>query len=417
MSLLLYNLSLRLYRFGIGVSSLSNHKAKQWTAGRRNWRKCLAQKLRPNERRIWIHCSSLGEFEQGRPLIELIRQRYPGYKVVLTFFSPSGYEPRKDYDGADYVFYLPIDSAANARDFVAAIRPAMAIFVKYEFWYYYLRELKMNSIPTLLVSAAFRPGQPFFQWHGSLFRKMLHCFTHLHVQDAASAELLKSIDISNNVSISGDTRYDRVAAIKAGIREIPEAEEFKGNCKILIAGSSWPEDEAILRKLLSNLPNDWKLIIAPHEIHAAHINQLKDLFGNDAVAFSVLRMERAQASRRVLIIDNMGMLSSLYAYGDIAWVGGGFRKGGIHNTLEPAVFGIPIIMGPVYKKFVEAVKLVDLGAAFPVQDEAEGLSLASNLITDENRRKDIHQKLEGFMSRETGAAERILAQVQKDKLL
>lgn len=417
MSLLLYNLSLRLYRFGIGVSSLSNEKAKQWIAGRRGWRKNLSQKLQPVERRIWIHCSSLGEFEQGRPLIELIKQRYPDYKIVLTFFSPSGYEPRKDYDGADYVFYLPMDSPDNARDFIASVQPALAIFVKYEFWYHYLNELKNKNVPTLLVSAAFRASQPFFQWQGGLFRKMLHCFAHLHVQDAASAELLRSIEISGNVSITGDTRYDRVAAIKAGIREIPEAEDFKGNCRILIAGSSWPEDENILRKCLDTLPADWKLIIAPHEIDEAHINQLKDLFGNDAVTFSVLRMERAQASRRVLIIDNMGMLSSLYTYGDIAWVGGGFRKGGIHNTLEPAVFGIPIIMGPVYKKFVEAVKLVDLGAAFPVADAEEGLNLITQLITDETRRKDIRQKLEDFMSRETGAAERILAQVKKDKLL
>lgn len=417
MSLLLYNLSLRLYRFGIGVSSLSNEKAKQWIAGRRNWRANLVDKLQKSEKRIWIHCSSLGEFEQGRPLIELIKQRYPDYKIVLTFFSPSGYEPRKNYDGANYVFYLPMDSAANAHDFIASVQPALAIFVKYEFWYHYLSELKKNNIPTLLVSAAFRANQPFFQRHGSLFRTMLHCFTHLHVQDAASAELLKSIAISQNVSVTGDTRYDRVAAIRAGIREIPEAADFKGDCKILIAGSSWPEDENILRKCLDTLPADWKLIIAPHEIDTAHINQLKSLFGNDVVTYSVLRMERAQSARRVLIIDNMGMLSSLYAYGDIAWVGGGFRKGGIHNTLEPAVFGTPIIMGPVYKKFVEAVKLVELGAAFPVADADEGLNLATQLIADETQRRNIHQKLEEFMSRETGAAERILAQVQKDKLL
>lgn len=417
MSLLLYNISLRLYRLAVGVSSLTNGKAKKWIAGRRDWRNNIAGKLQTNERRIWIHCSSLGEFEQGRPLIELIRQKHPDYKIVLTFFSPSGYEPRKDYDGADYVFYLPMDSAANARDFVASVQPALAIFVKYEFWYHYLNELKNKNVPTLLVSAAFRASQPFFQWQGGLFRKMLHCFTHLHVQDAASAELLRSIEISCNVSITGDTRYDRVAAIKAGIREIPEAEDFKGNCKILIAGSSWPEDENILRKCLDTLPADWKLIIAPHEIDDAHINQLKDVFGNDAVTFSVLRMERAQAARRVLIIDNMGMLSSLYAYGDIAWVGGGFRKGGIHNTLEPAIFGTPIIMGPVYRKFVEAVKLVDQGAAFPVQDEAEGLSLISNLIADDNRRTGIRTKLEEFMSAETGATERILAQAKKDNLL
>ncbi len=417
MSLLLYNLSLRVYRLGIGLSARSNEKAKQWVAGRRDWRAHIAQRLQPGENRIWIHCSSLGEFEQGRPLIELLRQQYPGYKIVLTFFSPSGYEPRKSYDGADYIFYLPMDSAANARDFIGAIQPALAIFVKYEFWYYYLRELKRRHTAILLVSAAFRSSQPFFQWHGSLFRDMLRCFTHLHVQDAASAELLKSIGFNNSVSVTGDTRYDRVAAIRTGIRDIPEVADFKGDSRILIAGSSWPEDEAILHKCLATLPAGWKLIIAPHEIDANHINQVKALFGNDCVTFSVLHMERAQAARRVLIIDNMGMLSSLYAYGDIAWVGGGFNSGGIHNTLEPAIFGLPIVMGPVYKKFVEAVKLVELGAAFPVQNSAEGLTLVSNLAANNEHRTAIREKLDSFMTRETGAAQRILQQIQRDALL
>lgn len=417
MSLLFYNLFLRLYRFGISLSAPSNEKARKWIAGRRHWREQLSQKLQPGEKRTWIHCSSLGEFEQGRPLMELLRRQYPDHKIVLTFFSPSGYEPRKNYEGADYVLYLPMDGPANARDFIAAINPSLAIFVKYEFWYYYLNELRKRGVPTLLISAAFRGTQPFFQRHGSLFRRMLTCFTHLHVQDTHSAELLKSIGFTENVSVTGDTRYDRVAAIRAGITEIPEAEAFKGGGKVLIAGSSWPGDEALLEKCLPVLPPDWKLVIAPHEIDADHIGDIQRRFGNDAVLFSILRMEPAQAGKRVLIIDNIGMLASLYRYGDIAWVGGGFQKGGIHNTLEPAAFGLPVVMGPVYGKFVEAAKLVQLGAAFPVEDATTACESLQRLATDEALRLDIRQKLEAFMARETGAARRILDQLTRDRIL
>lgn len=411
MSTLFYKFFLALYSLGIRLSAPSNPKARLWLNGRKDWRRMLAQDLQQGERRIWIHCSSLGEFEQGRPLIEMLRAQYPGYKIVLTFFSPSGYEPRKNYEGADYILYLPMDGPANARDFITAINPSLAIFVKYEFWHYYLHQLRKRGIPTILVSAAFRSSQSFFQWHGGFFRSMLHCFSHIHVQDEHSSRLLRSIGISGNVSISGDTRYDRVAAIRAGITAIPEAEAFKGDGSVLIAGSTWPGDEAILHQALTTLPPHWKLIIAPHEIDAPHIAQLRQLFGTDAVLFSVLRMEPAQAAKRVLIIDNMGMLSSLYAYGEIAWVGGGFETGGIHNTLEPAVFGLPIIMGPTYRKFVEAVKLVDLGAAFAVHESADALTLLQKLSLSHDTRREVNEKLQSFMTRETGAAQRILHQV------
>jgi len=411
---LLYNLFLVVYRLGIGISALYNHKAKLWVEGRKNWQQHLEATLKPGEKRIWIHCSSLGEFEQGRPLVELLKRQYPGYKIVITFFSPSGYEACKNYVHADYIFYLPLDSGANAHDFVTAVDPSLVIFVKYEFWHYYLTELKARHIPLLLVSAAFREEQVFFKryGYGNFFRNMLQCFTHIHVQDVTSAKLLESIGIKNNVSITGDTRYDRVTAIASGIRAIPEIEQFRGGNKILIAGSTWPGDENILHQCLPMLPAGWKMIIAPHEVDTKHIRQVQELFAYDAALFSTLATNPSQYDKRILIIDNIGMLSSLYAYGDIAWVGGGFQKGGIHNVLEPAIFGLPVVIGPVYQKFVEAVKLVSVGAVFPIEDAASARAILANLVNDAQQRQQIHTALRQFMTDNTGAAQHIADQVK-----
>ncbi len=400
-----------MYRLGVWVVSLRTEKAKQWIAGRSNWRQQLASILQPGEQRIWIHCSSLGEFEQGKPLIEAIRQRYPGNKIVLTFFSPSGYEVCKNYRNADYIFYLPMDGRKAARDFVAAVDPKLVLFVKYEFWYHYLYTLKQNKIPLLLVSGAFRPGQSFFKWYGGFFRTMLGCFSHLHVQDGVSAKLLEAIGFKNNVSISGDTRYDRVTAIRAALQPIPLAALFKGSHKILIAGSTWPDDEAAMEQCMKHLSDGWKLIVAPHETDTKHIGQVQQLFGNEAVLYSELTRNESLCAKRVLIIDNIGMLSSLYAYGDIAYVGGGFQKGGIHNVLEPAVFGIPVVMGPVYRKFVEAVSLTSAKVAFPVQNADEAAAVVSQLANDDSQRKTISDQLQKFMKKKTGATERIMTQM------
>ena len=386
-----------------------------------------------------MHCASLGEFEQGRPVLEALRKKYPDHKIVLTFFSPSGYEIRKDYDGADYVFYLPMDGKFTSKAFLDAVNPLLVLFVKYEFWHYYLSEIKRRNIPALLISAAFRKDQSFFKWYGFFFRKMLGAFTSIFVQDESSRVLLERAGIggynmthntkafeleydgetitvnggvraSPRVIIGGDTRYDRVTAIAASARDLPEVETFINHHKILIAGSTWPADEAILKQALSILPQDWKLIIAPHEIDEPHINKITAQFETEAILYSSFKL-RPQAGKKVLIVDNIGMLSSLYRYGDITFVGGGFNKSGIHNVLEPAVFGIPIIIGPVYKKFVEAVQLAAIGCVIPVDDEQSFNTILKMLIGDEAKRIAIQQKLHEFMRGHVGATELIMKMV------
>lgn len=285
------------------------------------------------------------------------------------------------------------------------------MFVKYEFWHYYLSEVCKRNIPLLLVSAAFRPAQAFFRWHGGFFRSMLGCFTQIHVQDDKSAKLLEGIGFKENVFVTGDTRYDRVNEIATKLRSIPEIEQYKANNKIIIAGSTWAADEQILYSYLPSLPQGWKMIIAPHEIDSTHINQLVTLFRNEAVLYSSFIVNK-KADTKVLIIDNIGMLSSLYAYGNVGYVGGGFLKGGIHNTLEPAIFGLPIVFGPVYQKFTEAVSMVAEGVAFPVHTQTEAMTILTSLVNDEQRRDMINQKLKHFMDSNTGATERILANIR-----
>ncbi len=392
-------------------------KANQWIKGRKNWRQQINTQALAGKKKIWIHCASLGEFEQGRPLIEAIRKQYKDHGIVLTFFSPSGYEIRKDYDQADLVCYLPMDSKKNASDFIALIKPDIAIFVKYEFWYFYLSQLRRCGIPTLLVSAAFRPQQPFFKWHGGLFRKMLGCFTTLFVQDDMSAGLLRDIGFASNVVVAGDTRYDRVADIAGRVRALPVATEFKGTAQVLIAGSTWPADEKLLSGCMDELPPDWKMIIAPHEIHESHLVQITQLFADQVILYSEWMAGKKDPSRRVLVIDNIGMLSSLYAYGDLAYIGGGFAKGGIHNILEPAVYGLPVVFGPVYQKFIEANALVAAGYAFPVSDKETYSAILQKLITDTAYRAEISAGLKKFMSHHIGATQTILSHIASHQWL
>lgn len=408
-----YTVFLALYALGVRIASLFNGKAKKWLEGRRSWRARLQQRLQPGEKRIWMHCSSLGEFEQGRPVLEAIRQQYPDYKIVLTFFSPSGYEIRKDYDQADYVLYLPMDSRRNAADFISMIDPSLVIYVKYEFWYHYLDTLKKRNIPLVLISAAFRESQAFFKPYGSFFRHMLYCFRYLFVQDERSRQLLADIGIEKNVVIGGDTRYDRVAGIAAQVQPIPAVDRFRAGHKILIAGSTWPGDEAVLQQSLAALPADWKLIIAPHEIDEAHIRKIQLLFGEaNTCLYSAM-----DTAKRILIIDNIGMLSRLYACGDIAFIGGGFQKGGIHNVLEPAVFGLPVIFGPVYEKFVEARELAAAGLVFPVADAAACTAILQKLVAEPAYRESIHQELQQFIQAHTGATQRVLDKIASERWL
>lgn len=413
MALFLYNIFLALYSFGIRVYALFNGKAAKWVAGRKDWERKLQTALKPGEKRIWIHCSSLGEFEQGRPLIEALKKKYPGYKIVLTFFSPSGYEACGNYRQTDYIFYLPMDGKANARAFIAAIQPSLAIFVKYEFWYYYLYQLHEQKIPTIIVSAAFRKEQVFFKWYGDFFRRMLSYFDFIFVQDEASKMLLQQMGVTEHVFISGDTRYDRVAAIAENIKPIAKAEAFKQNNKILIAGSTWPGDEEILKDCIDILPADWKLIIAPHEVDVAHTEQVQQLFPGISVRFSQLSETNTGADKKVLIIDNIGMLSSLYDYGTIGYVGGGFQKGGIHNVLEPAIFGLPVIFGPVYEKFVEAVALARQEYAFPVANAAACKEILNKLIADKEFYIHIHHAVKAFMQQQIGATGIILDHIDE----
>ena len=411
--LILYNLFLSLYFLSAKVYGLFNGKAKKWVDGRRDWEDHFRNKLKPGEKRVWVHCSSMGEFEQAKPLIEELRAKYPSYKILVTFFSPSGYEACKNSPFADYVFYLPHDGQRYAEHFLEIVKPTLAVFVKYEFWYYYLVQLKKESIPALLVSGAFREGQVFFKWYGGMFREMLHCFSFFFLQDAASQSVLSKVGIEKNVFISGDTRYDRVAAIAGKVTPITAIDNFKNGHKLLIAGSTWPGDEEVLKDCVGSLPVNWKLIVVPHEIDDAHIRKVTQLFSG-AILFSELDAESSGADKRILIVNNVGMLSRLFAYADIAFIGGGFQKGGIHNILEPAVFGAPVIFGPVYEKFVEAKELASLKYVFPIANATECNEILKKLITDEEYRGAVSYALKEFMKNHTGAAGMIMGEVKRE---
>lgn len=400
MSLLLYQLFLKLYHLGIRLTARKGNKAQLWLEGRKDLFTTIAQTLQPTTlKRIWVHCASLGEFEQGRPIIERLKQE--NVEIVLTFFSPSGYEHQKNYDQADYVFYLPLDHPEAARKWVSIVKPDLAIFIKYEFWYFYLKALHDAQVPTFLAAATFRPSQPFFQSYGSLFRTMLRFYDHLFLQDPASQTLLASIDITQNLTIAGDTRYDRVATIAGQASEFPTIATWVAGHQVLIAGSTWQEDEQLLQQLAFEKATNNKLILAPHEIDEPHIQHLLQRFPNTAVRYSQLSDE--DIHKRVLIIDNIGMLSSLYRYGTIAYVGGGFAKGGIHNILEPAVYGLPVFFGPIYQKFVEANELVALQLAFSISNATTMRQKIDELLSNEAAYDYLKYTILTFMKEKQGA--------------
>ena len=401
-----------LYKTGIIIASLWNKKARLWIDGRKNiFEKLRSQLSTHNSQLIWMHCSSLGEFEQGRPVIEKLRSQIPNSKFILTFFSPSGYEIRKNYKAADWIFYLPMDSASNAKKFIDLVNPQMAIFIKYEYWYYYLNECKKRNIPLLMVSAIFRKGQLFFKWFGGFHRKMLTCFSYFFVQDVESFELLLSISISN-VIVAGDTRFDRVAEIAENFKPIEEIEKFCGDSNVLVAGSTWPDDEKILKEAIKDFP-DLKLIIAPHEIHAEHLKQLKQVFP-DSMFYSQFTTDHLPlTTHNHLIIDNIGMLSRLYHYATITYVGGGFTRG-IHNTLEAAVFGKPVVFGPNYKKFKEAIDLINTGGAISVNSSNELVIQLKNLLPDKKLLDEISKRSLDFVQQNKGATEKILTVIQEN---
>jgi len=355
----IYNLGILIYVLALRLLSPFNSKAKLWTKGRKGWDTLLQKSIKKEDTNIWIHCASLGEFEQGRPLIDGIKRIRPDYKIILTFFSPSGYEIRKNYSLADLVCYLPADTPVNAAKFIKVVNPAAAIFIKYEFWDNYSAVLKKEKIPLFLVSGIFNKGQHFFKWYGEFFRRILFRFSHIFVQDVQSMELLERIGIEN-VSVAGDTRFDRVIEIAESAGAIAAIELFRGGEKMLLAGSSWRQDEEIIARFINMNPERMKWVFAPHEVDRPNIERLEKLFTTSTVRFSEFTEKSAEA--RVLIIDNIGMLSSAYRYAFVAAVGGGFGKG-IHNVLEAACWGIPIVFGPNHEKFREAVELIKVGAA------------------------------------------------------
>lgn len=398
--LFFYQIGIKLYVLLIKISSLFNSKAKLWLKGRKKVLQSIHSDIYPFQSYAWFHFASLGEFEQGVPVLQLIKENKPEYKIIITFFSPSGYEARKNSKLADHVYYLPVDTPENAREFVRMIDPKLAVFTKYEYWYYYFKELHDKKIPLYIISGIFRKQQNYFKWYGGLNRKTLAFVDHFFVQDIESKQLLASLNYTN-VTVSGDTRFDRVAENASSPKKFPLIEAFCGSKTIGIAGSTWPVDEKLIVDLVKNYP-EWKFIIAPHEIAENRITDLiNSLPTGKTVRYSAFLndfkkpvihskpedIELDAAIRNtpysILIIDNIGMLSSLYQYGHVAYIGGGFGAG-IHNTLEAAVFGLPLIFGPKYQKFREAIDLIALNAAFPVSDARE--MLASFVYLQDNQK-------------------------------
>ena len=419
---MIYNIVIYFVLWGIAIASLFNEKVRKMWHGEREAFKILKQKVDPNAKYIWFHAASLGEFEQGRPLMERIRKDYPQYKILLTFYSPSGYEVRKNYEGADIICYMPVDTRLNAIRFLRLVRPVMAFFIKYEFWSNFLHILKHRNIPTYSVSSIFREDQVFFKWYGRNYAGVLKCFTRFFVQNEESKRLLEGIGIKD-VDVVGDTRFDRVLQIKEAAKHLPICEAFRTGVassqsadvphhdfKVFVAGSSWPPDENIFIPFL-NEHKDWRLLIAPHVIAEEHLKLILSLIkGKKVVRYTQTTPEEA-AEADVLIIDCFGLLSSMYNYGDVAYIGGGFGVG-IHNTLEAAVWNMPVIFGPNNKKFQEAQGLLKSGGGFEINTYEDFSGLMSSLMNDENFLKQAGDKAGTFVAHLAGATDKVLASVK-----
>ncbi|RDV13401.1 3-deoxy-D-manno-octulosonic acid transferase [Pontibacter diazotrophicus] len=408
---LLYDIGLKAYKAAIALAAPFNEKAKQMQQGRQQQFERLQQALHGNQSPVvWFHCASLGEFEQGRPVIEAFREAFPEYKILLTFFSPSGYEVRKNYSGADFVLYLPLDSEENATKFIKLVQPKLAVFVKYEFWHYYLQQLQEQQIPVLSISAIFRKEQVFFKPYGQFYRNILKRFTHIYTQNKQSLELLRRINVPH-ASVAGDTRFDRVLQTAAAVKILPLVEAFVQQQQVFMVGSNWPADMEVLLPLIRKYRSSMKFIIAPHEVNESSTSAVMQLVGEKAIRFSEAT-EADVANYEVLVIDNIGMLSSLYSYGTYAYIGGAFGKG-LHNTLEAAVFGLPLFFGPRYSKFQEAKELVELNCAFPVSN-AENLLLAfEKVYTSPAFRQRITENEKRYVKQQAGATAKIMADIQQ----
>ncbi|HEX2615958.1 MAG TPA: glycosyltransferase N-terminal domain-containing protein [Flavobacteriales bacterium] len=416
----LYDTATALYHFGIRCAAPFNPKAKRWLTGRQGVWQRLQAKAPALKGCLWMHCASVGEFEQGRPVLEAIKAQRPDLPVLLTFFSPSGYEARKDLGSArpdslvTHVDYLPADAAENAQRLVQLLQPKVAVFVKYEFWYHHLHALKRANVPTLLVSAIFRPKQPFFRWYGGAWRRMLRCFAQIHVQDDNSAALLAPLALSD-VRVSGDTRFDRVAAIARTAEAVPTAAAFRGDGTVVVCGSTWPDDERLLLEAQPALSPSAKWLVVPHELEEAQLAAIEARFPKPLARWSELESTPAENVRALLgaggsgtlLVDRMGLLARLYQHGDVAYVGGGFGDG-IHSLLEAAAWGRPVIFGPKHTKFAEAQGLIDAGGGFEVADAPALADVLDRLLGDHAVLMRASAAAQRYVQDRTGATERVV---------
>lgn len=404
-----YNIFLFLFSLGIRLASLVDPKAKSWIRGRKKFPELSSQG--PT---IWMHCASLGEFEQGRPLLEALKSDYPQHRIVITFFSPSGYEVRKNYRGADAVIYLPMDSHRNAVRFLDMVKPDLVIWIRYEYWYHYLLEIKKRNIPLLLVSAVFRPDQPFFKWYGSLWRKILRSFTHIFVQNEESMKLLEARFGELPVSLTGDTRFDRVSDIAGQWTEVPGIRNFCLDKKVIVAGSTWEEDEEEWVHYVKAHP-EIRFLFAPHLVDEGNIREVCGRFKGSIRYTDLVKQNNSDAN--VLIMDNIGMLSRLYQYADITYVGGGFGGSGLHNILEAAVYGKPVIIGPVHEKHYEAGEMIAAGGAFSVRNALELEQLMDAMLQDQEKKAKAGLAAGDYVKQKRGATPRIMNHVREKRLL
>ncbi|WP_246027152.1 3-deoxy-D-manno-octulosonic acid transferase [Sediminibacterium goheungense] len=414
---LLYRLFVWVYPKAAWLLSFYNPKARLWIAGRKQQFRKLAMIFHTNQKPVvWMHCSSLGEFEQGKPILEKVKQQFPQYFILVSFFSPSGYEIRKNDPVADHVCYLPMDRPYNAVRFLNIVQPSLVFFVKYEFWHYYLDEIKQRNIPLLLVSGVFRNDQPFFKWYGNFHRNMLQKFSHLFLQNTFSADLLQQIEMKTDFSVAGDTRFDRVLQIAGRFEEIAPITSFCGDHPVIVAGSTWTEDDEALDHF-ANTYADIRFIIAPHDIDEDRLKECEQLYER-SIRYSVWAAQpEAGQNKNVLIMDNMGMLSKLYHYATIAYIGGGFGDDGIHNALEAAVFYKPVVFGPVYDKYQEAIDLVDAGAGFSIEDALELEEQLKALLSDQTLLKESGTIGGNYVRDKAGATKKILDYIHAKRLL
>jgi 3-deoxy-D-manno-octulosonic-acid transferase len=410
--LFLYNLFVYFSEFILKIIALFSPKIKLFVNGRKDVFKTLASAINPKDQTIWFHAASLGEYEQGLPVMEKIKLQFPNHKIILTFFSPSGYEVRKNNTVADVTVYLPIDTIANAKEFLKLVHPELVFFIKYEYWPNYLNELKKANVKTYLISGIFRENHAFFKWYGGFYRNALKTFDYFFVQNESSKKLLQSIGY-NNVKVSGDTRFDRVVSILERDNSLGFIEQFKDNTTTIVIGSSWPKDEAIVVNFINQTNENVKFIIAPHNIRSEQIQELKNSIIKKTVLFSEKENENL-ADFEVFIIDTIGILTKIYSYADIAYVGGGFVNKGLHNILEPATFGIPIVIGPYYSHFAEATALINLEGCISISNQNQLNNSFENLISNEDIRHEKGHICETFVQMNIGATEVILRHISNN---